>query len=75
MAGHSKWHTTRHKKAALDAKRAKMYATHIKAIEVAARAGGPDLDGNPALEVAVTKAKNSRSQTTISTGRLNAAPA
>ena len=57
MAGHSKWHTTRHKKAALDAKRAKMYATHIKAIEVAARAGGADLDGNPALEVAVTKAK------------------
>lgn len=57
MAGHSKWHTTRHKKAALDAKRAKMYATHIKAIEVAARAGGPDLDGNPGLEVAVTKAK------------------
>ena len=57
MAGHSKWHTTKHKKAALDAKRAKMYATHIKAIEVAARAGGADLDGNPALEVAVTKAK------------------
>lgn len=57
MAGHSKWHTTRHKKAALDAKRAKMYANHIKAIEVAARAGGADLEGNPALEVAVTKAK------------------
>ncbi|HJF15648.1 MAG TPA: YebC/PmpR family DNA-binding transcriptional regulator [Enteractinococcus helveticum] len=57
MAGHSKWHTTKHKKAALDAKRAKMYATHIKAIEVAARAGGADLDGNPALELAVTKAK------------------
>ncbi len=57
MAGHSKWHTTRHKKAALDAKRAKMYANHIKAIEVAARAGGADLEGNPALEVAVSKAK------------------
>ena len=57
MAGHSKWHTTRHKKAALDAKRAKMYANHIKAIEVAARAGGADLEGNPGLEVAVTKAK------------------
>lgn len=57
MAGHSKWHTTRHKKAALDAKRAKMYARHIKAIEVAARAGGPDLEGNPALELAVSKAK------------------
>src|SRR5699024_11177128 len=57
VAGHSKWHTTRHKQAALDAKRAKMYANHIKAIEVAARAGGADLEGNPALEVAVTKAK------------------
>jgi len=57
VAGHSKWHTTRHKKAALDAKRAKMYANHIKAIEVAARAGGADLEGNPALEVAVSKAK------------------
>src|SRR5699024_5146843 len=57
VAGHSKWHTTRHKKAALDAKRAKMYANHIKAIEVAARAGGADLEGNPALEVAGTKAK------------------
>src|SRR5690625_4447114 len=57
VAGHSKWHTTRHKKAALDAKRAKMYATHIEAIEVAARAGGADIDGNPALDVAVTKAK------------------
>ncbi|NWN89742.1 MAG: YebC/PmpR family DNA-binding transcriptional regulator [Micrococcaceae bacterium] len=57
MAGHSKWHTTKHKKAALDAKRAKMYANHIKAIEVAARAGGADLQGNPGLEMAVAKAK------------------
>ncbi|AXR73655.1 MULTISPECIES: YebC/PmpR family DNA-binding transcriptional regulator [Auritidibacter] len=57
MAGHSKWATTKHKKAALDAKRAKMFAKHIKAIEVAARAGGPDLEGNPALDLAVSKAK------------------
>lgn len=57
MAGHSKWATTKRHKAAQDAKRAKMYAKHIKAIEVAARAGGADIDGNAALEVAVTKAK------------------
>lgn len=57
MAGHSKWATTKHKKAALDAKRAKAFAQFIKKIEVAARAGGPDLEGNPALEVAVNKAK------------------
>ena len=57
MAGHSKWATTKHKKAALDAKRAKAFAQFIKKIEVAARAGGPDLEGNPSLEVAVNKAK------------------
>ncbi|MCT2089902.1 YebC/PmpR family DNA-binding transcriptional regulator [Micrococcus terreus] len=57
MAGHSKWATTKHKKAALDAKRAKAFAKYIKGIEVAARAGGADLSGNPALDLAVTKAK------------------
>lgn len=57
MAGHSKWATTKHKKAALDAKRAKAFAKYVKGIEVAARAGGADVDGNPALEVAITKAK------------------
>ena len=57
MAGHSKWATTKHKKAALDAKRAKAFAKYIKGIEVAARAGGPDLAGNPALDLAVSKAK------------------
>ena len=57
MAGHSKWATTKHKKAALDSKRAKAFAKLIKNIEVAARAGGADLAGNPALEVAVSKAK------------------
>lgn len=57
MAGHSKWANTKHRKAAVDAKRAKINARYIKQIEVAARAGGPDPDGNPALEMAVSKAK------------------
>ncbi|MGO3679207.1 MAG: YebC/PmpR family DNA-binding transcriptional regulator, partial [Microbacteriaceae bacterium] len=57
MAGHSKWATTKHKKAIIDAKRAKAFAKHIKAIEVAARIGGPDESGNPALAEVVHKAK------------------
>lgn len=57
MSGHSKWATTKHKKAVIDAKRAKSFAKLIKNIEVAARAGGADLSGNPALELAVQKAK------------------
>ncbi|MFC6353977.1 YebC/PmpR family DNA-binding transcriptional regulator [Rothia nasimurium] len=57
MSGHSKWATTKHKKAAIDAKRAKAFAKYIKAIEVAARMGGPDPAGNPALDLAVSKAK------------------
>lgn len=57
MSGHSKWATTKHKKAAIDAKRAKAFAKFIKGIEVAARAGGADMSGNPALELAVSKAK------------------
>ena len=57
MAGHSKWATTKHKKAVIDARRAKAFAKYIKNIEVAARAGGADLAGNPALDLAVSKAK------------------
>ena len=57
MAGHSKWATTKHKKAILDSRRAKAFAKYIKVIEVAARIGGPDLQGNPALADAVHKAK------------------
>lgn len=57
MAGHSKWATTKHKKAANDAKRAKAFAKYIKNIEVAARIGGPDESGNPGLVEAVHKAK------------------
>jgi YebC/PmpR family DNA-binding regulatory protein len=57
MSGHSKWATTKHKKAVIDARRAKSFAKLIKNIEVAARAGGADLSGNPGLELAVQKAK------------------
>lgn len=57
MAGHSKWATTKHKKAILDSRRAKAFAKYIKVIEVAARIGGPDQAGNPALVEAVHKAK------------------
>ncbi len=57
MSGHSKWATTKHKKAVIDSRRAKSFAKLIKNIEVAARIGGPDLVGNPSLELAVSKAK------------------
>lgn len=57
MSGHSKWATTKHKKAALDAKRGKLFARLIKNIEVAARTGGSDPDGNPTLFDAIQKAK------------------
>ncbi|WP_106506647.1 YebC/PmpR family DNA-binding transcriptional regulator [Brachybacterium timonense] len=59
MAGHSKWATTKHKKAAIDAKRGKLFAKLIKNIEVAARTGGPDPAGNPTLFDAIQKAKKS----------------
>jgi YebC/PmpR family DNA-binding regulatory protein len=59
MSGHSKWATTKHKKAALDSKRGKLFAKLIKNIEVAARTGGPDVDGNPTLFDAITKARKS----------------
>jgi YebC/PmpR family DNA-binding regulatory protein len=57
MSGHSKWATTKHKKAIIDSRRAKSFAKYIKAIEVASRTGGPDLVGNPTLFDAVAKAK------------------
>lgn len=59
MSGHSKWATTKHKKAANDAKRAKLWAKLIRNIEVAARNGGGDPDGNPALYDAIYKARKS----------------
>ncbi|MFP7697331.1 YebC/PmpR family DNA-binding transcriptional regulator [Trueperella sp. LYQ143] len=57
MSGHSKWATTKHKKAAIDAKRGKLFARLIKNIEVAARTGGGDPAGNPTLFDAIQKAK------------------
>jgi YebC/PmpR family DNA-binding regulatory protein len=59
MSGHSKWATTKHKKAVVDAKRGKMFAKLIKNIEVAARTGGGDPTGNPTLYDAIQKAKKS----------------
>ena len=59
MSGHSKWATTKHKKAAIDAKRGKLFAKLIKNIEVAAKTGGGDPDGNPTLWDAIYKAKKS----------------
>jgi YebC/PmpR family DNA-binding regulatory protein len=57
MSGHSKWATTKHKKAVVDARRSKLFAKLIKNVEVAARSGGPDPAGNPTLYDAVQKAK------------------
>lgn len=57
MSGHSKWATTKHKKAIIDSRRAKAFAKYIKNIEVAARIGGADLQGNPTLADAIHKAK------------------
>ncbi|HZJ05317.1 MAG TPA: YebC/PmpR family DNA-binding transcriptional regulator [Nocardioidaceae bacterium] len=59
MSGHSKWATTKHKKAVVDARRGKLFAKLIKNVEVAARMGGGDLSGNPTLYDAVQKAKKS----------------
>jgi YebC/PmpR family DNA-binding regulatory protein len=59
MSGHSKWATTKHKKAVVDARRGKMFARLIKNVEVAARVGGGDPGGNPTLYDAIQKAKKS----------------
>jgi len=59
MSGHSKWATTKHQKAVVDARRGKMFAKLIKNIEVAARTGGGDVAGNPTLFDAIQKAKKS----------------
>ena len=59
MSGHSKWATTKHKKAVIDSRRAKLFAKLIKNIEVAARTGGGDTSANPTLFDAIQKAKKS----------------
>ena len=58
MSGHSKWNSIKHKKAATDAKRGKMFSKVIKEITVAARLGGGDVNSNPRLRTAVLNAKN-----------------
>jgi YebC/PmpR family DNA-binding regulatory protein len=58
MSGHSKWATIKHQKAATDARRGKLFAKLIRAIEVAARTGGSNVDGNPTLADAIQKAKD-----------------
>jgi YebC/PmpR family DNA-binding regulatory protein len=58
MSGHSKWATTKHKKAVVDARRGKLFAKLIKNVEVAARTGGGDVAGNPTLADAIAKAKS-----------------
>ena len=75
MSGHSKWATTKHKKAVIDAKRGKLFAQLIKNIEVAARTGGGDPTGNPTLYDAIQKAKKNSVPTTTSTAPSSAAPA
>jgi YebC/PmpR family DNA-binding regulatory protein len=57
MSGHSKWHTIKHKKGALDAKRGKVFTKLIREMTIAARIGGGDPDANPRLRTAVDKAK------------------
>jgi len=59
MSGHSKWHTIKHKKGALDAKRGKLFTKLIREMTIAARIGGGDADSNPRLRTAVDKAKGS----------------
>ena len=58
MSGHSKWHSIKHKKGAADAKRGKLFSKLARAITVAARDGGGDVDHNPTLATAVQKAKD-----------------
>lgn len=58
MSGHSKWATTKRKKAVIDAKRGKMFTKIIKEITIAAREGGGDINGNPRLRLAVDNAKS-----------------
>ena len=59
MSGHSKWSTIKHKKAANDSKRGKLFSKLIKEIAAAARLGGGDVDMNPRLRTAIATAKSS----------------
>ena len=59
MSGHSKWHSIKHKKAATDSKRGRLFTRMIKEMTVAARTGGGDINSNPRLRLAVANAKSS----------------
>jgi YebC/PmpR family DNA-binding regulatory protein len=58
MSGHSKWHSIKHKKAVVDARRGQQFTKLARAINIAAREGGGDPDGNPALALAIQKARD-----------------
>src|SRR4051795_2399501 len=58
MSGHSKWHSIKHKKAVVDARRGQQFTKLARAITVAAREGGGDAEGNPALALAIQKARD-----------------
>ncbi len=57
MSGHSKWAGIKHKKAVIDAKRGKLFSKLIKEVTISAREGGGDIETNPRLRQAITKAK------------------
>src|SRR5437763_6125005 len=58
MSGHSKWHSIKHKKAVVDARRGQHFTKLARAVSVAAREGGGDPDGNPTLALAIQKARD-----------------
>src|SRR5246127_2213572 len=58
MSGHSKWASIKHKKAVVDARRGKLFTKLARAVTVAAKEGGGDIEGNPALALAVQKARD-----------------
>src|SRR5881394_918332 len=58
MSGHSKWHSIKHKKAVVDARRGQHFTKLARAVSVAAREGGGDPEGNPALALAIQKARD-----------------
>ena len=69
MSGHSKWASIKHKKAATDAKRGKVFTRLIKEITVAAKLGGGDVSANPRLRLAVDKAYANTCRRTRSSGQ------
>ena len=75
MSGHSKWATIKHKKAATDAKRGRIFTRLIREITIAARIGGGDPNTNPRLRTAILAGKNENMPTKISSGQYCAAQA